>query len=65
MVLDVRTNARRVIAESARAPAWSPKGDRIAAVNDDGDIELIDPALGTGPALATAEPVHPGDRLVA
>ena len=55
MVLDVRTNARRVIAESARAPAWSPKGDRIAAVNDDGDIVLLDPALGTGAAIATAE----------
>jgi Tol biopolymer transport system component len=53
-VLDVRTNTRRVIAETARAPAWSPKGDRIAAVNGDGDIELIDPALGSGPTVMTA-----------
>ncbi len=54
MVLDVRTNAQRVLAESYRAPAWSPKGDRIAAVNRDDDIELIDPALGYGPTVATA-----------
>ena len=54
MVLDVRANARRVIAETARAPAWSPQGDRIAAVNDDGDIELIDPAIGSGPTVTTA-----------
>ena len=44
-----------MIAETARAPAWSPQGDRIAAVNDDGDIELIDPALGSGPTVATAD----------
>ena len=42
-----------------RAPAWSPKGDRIAAVNDGGGIELIDPALGYGPTIPTA---HGPDR---
>ena len=65
MVLDVRANARRVIAETARAPAWSPQGDRIAAVNDDGDIELIDPGARLGPDGHDRGPVHAGDHLVA
>ncbi len=59
-VLDVTTRKSRVLAGGAdgrlrTAPAWSPKGDRIAAVNDGGGIELLDPALGYGPTIPTAE----------
>jgi Tol biopolymer transport system component len=59
-VLDVATGKARVLAGAddgrrLRAPAWSPKGDRIAAVNDGGGIELLDPALGYGPTLRTAK----------
>ena len=55
-ILDVATRKSRVLAgdrdgRRLRAPAWSPKGDRIAAVNDGGGIELIDPALGYGPTI--------------
>ena len=59
LVHDVLTGKARVLAgrgdgRTFRSPAWSPKGDRIAAVNTGGGIELLDPALGHGPALATA-----------
>ena len=46
--------ARRARRAPPAGPAWSPKGDRIAAVNDGGGIELIDPALGYGPTIPTA-----------
>jgi Tol biopolymer transport system component len=55
-VLDVATGKSRVLAgdrdgRRLRAPAWSPKGDRIAAANDGGGIELLDPVLGYGPTV--------------
>jgi len=55
-IFDVATRKSRVLAgdrdgRSLRAPAWSPKGDRIAAVNMGGGIELLDPALGYGPTV--------------
>ena len=58
-VLDVVARRSRVLAGAGdgrrlRVPAWSPTGDRIAAVNDGGGIELIDPALGYGPTIKTA-----------
>ena len=58
-VLDVATGNVRVLAgdsdgRSLRSPAWSPKGDRIAAVNLGGGIELLDPALGYGPIIPTS-----------
>ena len=58
-VLDVvtrraRARRRRATGAACAVPAWSPTGDRIAAVNDGGGIELIDPALGYGPTIPTA-----------
>jgi len=57
-VLDVAIGKARVLAGGRRlqAPAWSPKGDRIAAVDDNGGgIALLDPASGDGPTIATAD----------
>jgi dipeptidyl aminopeptidase/acylaminoacyl peptidase len=58
-ILDIVARRSRQVAGGAdgrrlRVPAWSPTGDRIAAVNDGGGIELIDPALGYGPTVKTA-----------
>lgn len=58
-VLDVATGKVRTLSGGAdgrlrQRPAWSPKGDRIAAVNDGGGIELLDPIAGYGPTVPTA-----------
>ena len=59
-ILDVPARRSRVLAGAGdgrrlRAPTWSPKGDRIAAVNEGGGIELLDPALGYGPTIPTSQ----------
>jgi hypothetical protein len=59
-IFDVATRRSRVLAgdrdgRNLRAPSWSPKGDRIAAVNYGGGIELLDPALGYGPTIPTSD----------
>ena len=56
MILDVATGSVRRLAgggdgRSYQTPAWSPRGDRIAAANFGGAIELLDVTSGHGPAL--------------
>jgi hypothetical protein len=56
LILDVATSRARTLAGGTdgkwlREPAWSPKGDRIAAINEEGGIELLAPADGYGPII--------------
>ena len=58
LIMDAATGNARALAggkdgRSFRAPAWSPRGDQIAAVNSGGGVELLDPQTGHGPALET------------
>jgi sugar lactone lactonase YvrE len=54
-ILEVATRRARTLGGTSgkhlREPAWSPKGDRIAAVNEEGGIELLAPADGYGPTI--------------
>ena len=56
LILDVATSRARTLAggtdgKRLREPVWSPKGDRIAAVNEEGGIELLAPRDGYGPII--------------
>jgi Tol biopolymer transport system component len=59
LIIDATTGNARALAGGKdgryfRAPAWSPRGDQIAAVNSGGGVELLDPQTGHGPALETS-----------
>ena len=59
LILDVATGRARTLAGGSdgkrlREPAWSPKGDRIAAVNEEGGIELLAASDGYGPIIPAA-----------
>ena len=59
LILDVATSRARTLAggtdgKRLREPAWSPKGDRIAAVNEEGGIELLAARDGYGPIIPAA-----------
>jgi Tol biopolymer transport system component len=59
LILDVATSRVRTLAGGTdekvlREPVWSPKGDRIAAIDEEGAIELLAPADGYGPRIPAA-----------
>jgi dipeptidyl aminopeptidase/acylaminoacyl peptidase len=47
----VRTLAGGSDEKRLREPVWSPKGDRIAAIDEEGGIQLLAPADGYGPRI--------------
>jgi Tol biopolymer transport system component len=58
LILDVATKRARTLGgtdgKHLRGPSWSPKGDRIAAIDEEGGIELLAPADGYGPTIPAA-----------
>lgn len=52
VVVDTATSAVRDLGAAGRYPAWSPEGDRIAAVRPDGEVDVVEVATGRARLVA-------------